>query len=171
MLKLNESINIPNFASAALISGVLLTGMEISNLRKAHAEVPIGNINPFDAETMKDTNIGATIQNYNGQQLKGLYFRANTQELGITNPSQTNINTSILLKDNNTQNLQISADIGSFSPYANVLINQGKPEFTLGVFAGVQTETKKINFVFEKDSEGNTLDRTGVGFKVLKNNR
>jgi hypothetical protein len=112
---------VSKFIKAASLSAVITTGMEISNLRQANAEVPIGNITPFDNATMEKTNAGVVIQNFNGQQLNGVYLRTNSQELGVTNPKQPNINASVLIKDNNSQNYQLNTKVGDLYPYVNVL--------------------------------------------------
>jgi hypothetical protein len=162
----NQSIKVPNFIKAVGLSAALTAGIEISNLRQANAEVPIGNITPFDNATMEKTNVGVIIQNFNGQQLNGVYLRSNSQELGLTNPNQPNISASVLIKDNNTQNFQLNTKVGDFYPYVNVLNNQGKTETTAGVFGEFQVSpTTKVTGLIEVDSNGNKLVRGGAGYK------
>jgi hypothetical protein len=124
----NQSINIPKCVKVIGLSAALAIGIEISNLRLANAEVPIGNITPFDASTMDKTNAGVVLQNFNGQQLNGVYLRTNTQELGITNPNQPTINGSVLFKTDGTENYQLNTKVSDFYPYANLLNNKGKSE-------------------------------------------
>jgi hypothetical protein len=166
LIESNPSLKVSKFIKVAALSAVITTGMEISNLRQAQAEVPIGNITPFDAATMEKTNAGVILQNFNGQQLNGVYLRTNSQELGLTNPNQLNVNASALLKDNNTQNYQLNTKVGDLYPYVNVLNNQGKTETTAGVFGDFQVSpSAKVTVLGEIDSTGNKLIRAGAGIK------
>jgi hypothetical protein len=156
----NSQIKVPKIIQTIGLSDALVAGIEISTLRKAQAEVPIGNITPFDAAIMEKSNAGVILQNFNGQQLNGVYLRTNSQELGLTKPNQLNINASILIKDNGTQNYQLSTEVGKLDPYVNILNNKGNAETTFGIVIS-PSDKAKINVEF--DSKGNKLIQAGTG--------
>jgi hypothetical protein len=171
----SKSIESPSKSNLATESVKLLSAATILslslNVARANAEVPIGNLTPFTTETMKDTNAGVILQNFNGQNLNSVYLRTNSQELGITKLNQPKINASILLSDNNSQNYQLSTKIGDFYPYTNLALNQGQFKTTTGVFTEFNPSSNlKITGLAEvgtssTNSKPDILLRAGVGYK------
>jgi hypothetical protein len=138
---------------------------------RACAEVPVGNLTPFDTATMQDTNAGIILQNFNGQPLNGAYLRTDSQQLGITKTKDPKINMSVLFRDNDSQNYQLNTKVGDFYPYVNFAVNQGEVETATGVFAEFKPfENVKITGVAEigtspSSSKPDILLRGGLGIK------